>query len=151
MLGQRPCLLPARTDGCSGPLAGPGIDATRGAQMSTDENVHAIEAIFEAFGRGDIPYILDQLTDDVRFVAHLDPRVPWSGEYAGKPNVSSFFEALGGSVEVSDHPINQLVAQGDTVVAIGDVSFSVRSTGKAGSSSWVYIWKLRDGKVYSYD
>ena len=33
--------------------------------MSTEENVHAVEAIFDAFGRGDIPYILDQLTDDV--------------------------------------------------------------------------------------
>ena len=119
--------------------------------MSTDENIRAIEAIFEAFGRGDIPYILDQLTDDVRFVAHLDSSVPWTGEYAGKANVPSFFQALGGSVEVSDHPVNQLVAQGDTVVAIGDVSFIVRSSGKAGSSSWVYIWKLRDGKVYSYD
>ena len=56
-----------------------------------------------------------------------------------------FFQALGGSVEVTGHPVNQIVAQDDTVVALGDVSFSVRSTGEAGNSSWVYIWKLRDG------
>ena len=119
--------------------------------MSAEENVHAVEAIFEAFGRGDIPYILDQLTDDVHFVAHLDPSVPWSGAYSGKANVPGFFQALGSSVEVTGHPVNQLVAQGDTVVALGEVTFGVRSTGKTSSSSWVYIWKLRDGKVYSYD
>ncbi len=119
--------------------------------MSAEENVHAIETIFEAFGRGDIPYILDQLTDDVQFVAHLDASVPWSGEYSGKDNVIKFFQAPGGSIDVSDHPVTQLVAQGDTVVALGDVSFAVRSTGKTSSSSWVYIWKLRDGQVYSYD
>ncbi len=61
------------------------------------------------------------------------------------------FQALGGSVDVGDRPVNQLVAQSDTVVALGGVSFAVRSTGKTSSSSWVYIRKLRDGKVYSYD
>jgi len=119
--------------------------------MSVEENVRAVEAIFEAFGRGDIAYILDQLTDDVHWVAHLDPSVPWSGDYSGKANVPSFFQALGSSVDVSSHPVNQLVAQDDTVVAMGDVSFSARSTGNASSSSWVYIWKLANGQVHSYD
>ena len=49
------------------------------------------------------------------------------------------------------HPVNELIAQGDTVVAIGEVTFRAQATGKESSSSWVYIWKLRDGKVCSYD
>ena len=102
-------------------------------------------------GAGDVPYILDQLTDDVHWVAHLDPSVPWSGDYSGKANVPQLFQALGGSVEVTGHPVNQIVAQDDTVVAIGDVSFNVRSTGRTGSSSWLYVWKLRDGKITGYD
>ena len=121
--------------------------------MTTNEieNTDRVERIFEAFGRGDIAYILDQLADDVRFVSHLDPIVPWAGEFAGKDNVARFFQALGGSVEVSDHSVNGIVAQCDTVVAMGDVSFSVRETGKTAASSWVYIWKLADGQVRSYD
>ena len=115
------------------------------------ENTERVAGIFEAFGRGDIPHILDQLADDARFVSHLDPIVPWAGEYTGKDNVARFFQALGGSVDVADHPVHAVVAQGDTVVATGDVSFSVRETGKAGSSSWVYIFKLANGQVLSYD
>ncbi len=61
-------------------------------------------------------------------MGHLDPIVPWVGEYSGKDDVARFFQALGGSVEVADHPVNALVAQGDTVVATGDVTFSVRET-----------------------
>jgi hypothetical protein len=34
---------------------------------------------------------------------------------------------------------------------MGDVSFSVRGTGKIGSSSWVYIFTLANGRVQSYD
>ena len=120
--------------------------------MSTEiDNTERVTKIFEAFGRGDVGYILDQLADEVRFVSHLDPIVPWAGEYSGKHDVARFFEALGGSVEVTDHPVNALVAQGDTVVATGDVSFNVRETGKAGSSKWVYIWKLANGRVHSYE
>ena len=119
--------------------------------MNIEDNVGTVEAIFAAFGRGDIPYILDQLTDDVHWVSHLDPSVPWAGDYSGRANVPSFFQALGGSVDVAEHPVNQIVAQGDTVVATGDVTFSARGTGRSATSSWVYIWKLRDGKVCGYD
>ncbi len=115
------------------------------------ENTEQVTKIFEAFGRGDVAFILDQLADDARFVSHLDARVPWAGEYSGKHEVASYFQALGSSVEVGDHPVNSLVAQGDTVVAAGDVSFLVRETGKSGSSKWVYIFKLTNGQVQSYD
>src|SRR5437879_7242949 len=115
------------------------------------ENTEQVTKIFEAFGRGDVTYILDQLADDVRFVSHLDSVVPWAGEYSGKDSVALFFQTLGTSVQVASHPITALVAQGDTVVTTGDVSFNVRETGKAGSSKWVYIWKLANGRVHSYD
>lgn len=119
--------------------------------MSDYDTVEQIKGVFAAFGRGDIPFILGQLADDVHWVSHLDEIVPWSGDYSGKGNVPKFFGALGGAIDVSAHPVHQLVAQGDTVVATGDVSFRVRASGKAGQSSWVYIWKLKDGRITSYD
>ena len=119
--------------------------------MPTNDNTNHVQKIFEAFGRGDVEAILGQLADDVRFVSHLDPIVPWAGEFKGKDDVARFFYALGTSVEVTDHPVHHLVAQGNTVVAMGDVSFRVRATGKAGSSSWVYIFELADGAVQRYD
>jgi hypothetical protein len=115
------------------------------------ENTEQVKKIFEAFGRGDVPYILDQLADDSRFVSHVDPIVPWAGDFKGKEEIARFFQALGGSVEVTDHPVNALIAQGETVVAMGDVSFRVRETGKAVSSSWVYVFTLAEGRVLTYD
>jgi ketosteroid isomerase-like protein len=61
-----------------------------------------------------------------------------------------YFQALGGAIEVTDHPVSGPVTQGD-VVAMGDVTFRVRETGRAGTSSWVYIWKLARGGIQSYD
>lgn len=121
--------------------------------MTTIEsvNVEQVGKIFEAFGRGDVEFILDQLADDARFVSHLDARVPWAGEYSGKDEVARYFQAMGSSVEVTGHPINELVAQGNTVIAAGDVSFVVRESGRSGSSKWVYLFKLANGRVQSFD
>ena len=119
--------------------------------MTEMTNTERVEDLFGAFGRGDIPHILDQLTDDVRWVAHLDPSIPWAGDYSGKDNLPQYFQALGSSVEMTAHTVSELVADGDTVVTIGDVSFRPRATGKESSSSWVYIWKLRDGQVCGFD
>src|SRR5207248_6315519 len=100
--------------------------------MTTTEiqNTERVTKIFEAFGRGDVAYILDQLADDTRFVSHLDPIVPWAGECSGKDNVARVFQALGGTVDVIDHPVNAVGGQAETVVAMGAVSCSVRETGK---------------------
>lgn len=115
------------------------------------ENTEQVTKIFEAFGRGDVPFILDQLTDDTRFVGHLDASVPWAGVYEGRQEVARYFQAMGTSVEVGAHPVDTVVAQGDTVIATGDVDFKVRESGRSGSSEWVYIFKLTDGRVRSFD
>jgi hypothetical protein len=116
-----------------------------------NSNTEQVHAIFDAFGRGDVGYILEQLTDDVRFVSHLDSVVPWAGEFEGKSGVARYFRALGGAVEVDDHPVASLVTEDDTVVARGSVSFRVRSTNTPGSSSWIYVFTLRDGSVHRFD
>jgi ketosteroid isomerase-like protein len=115
------------------------------------ENTETVTRIFEAFGRGDVSYILDQLADDAVFVSHLEPIVPWAGEYPGKESVAGYFQAMGEAVDVTDHPVTAVVAQGDTVIAMGDVSFSVRETGKTGSSSWVYVFTLANSQVQRYE
>jgi ketosteroid isomerase-like protein len=119
--------------------------------VSAPTNTQIIESVFEAFAQGDVPAILDRLSDDVRFSAHLEPVVPWAGSYEGKADVVGYFEALGASCEVLDHPVAELVSDGDTVVARGVVTFRARPTGRQASSAWVYVWQLRDQQVVSFE
>jgi ketosteroid isomerase-like protein len=117
----------------------------------TTDNAARVSKIFEAFGRGDVPDILDQMADDAQFASHLDAVVPWAGKFNGKAEIAGYFQALGSAVEVIEHPVNEIVAQGETVVATGQVSFRVRATGKQGSSAWVYLFRLADGQVQSFE
>ena len=118
--------------------------------MSEQDNVAAISKIFEAFGKGDIPYIIGQLHDDVRWIVYQDKVVPTSGDWSGKAKVPGFFQAIGDNIDVTAFVPREFIAQGDAVVSLGDLDFTVRRNGKSGTSQWIFVWKLRDGKVSSY-
>jgi ketosteroid isomerase-like protein len=117
--------------------------------MSENDNIARIVKIYEAFGRGDVGYILAQLTSDVHWVSHFEPIVPWGGDLSGK--VGKFFAAIAESGEVLSFTPKEFVAQGDTVVSLGEFGYKVRATGKSTLTPWVFIFKLREGKIYSYE
>ena len=119
--------------------------------MSEKDNVGRIVKIYEAFGRGDVGYIIDQLTDNVRWVARFEPVVPWAGDFSGKASVPKFFAAIAASVDVTAFNPQEFIAQGDTVVSLGEFGCTVRATGKSARTRWAFIWKLREGRVYDYE
>ena len=119
--------------------------------MTEQQNVEAVTKIYEAFGRGDIPYIIDQLSEDVRWVSHFEPEVPWAGDYSGKEEVPRLFAAIADSVDVTSFTPAEFVAQGDVVVSLGEFGCRVKATGKSALTRWVFIWKLRQGKVVDYE
>ena len=87
--------------------------------MSETRNVSIVKDIYAAFGRGDVPGIVEQLAPDVTWRCHVDPVVPFGGSYDGKANVPKFFAALGSAVETQAFEPQEFVAQGDTVISIG--------------------------------
>src|SRR5207253_864845 len=95
--------------------------------------------------------IVDKLTDDVQWVSHLDPIVPWAGDFSGKQRVPRFFENIYSSVEVLSFEPQEFVAQGDVVVSIGTFGCRSNATGKSANTRWVFIWKFANGKVSSYE
>lgn len=119
--------------------------------MSEQTNIERVVAIYQAFSRGDVGFIVEQLTPEVRWVSTLESIVPWSGTYVGQEEVPKFFAAIGAATEVHSFEWNEFVAQGDTVVSLGTFAGLVRSTGRVISTRWIFVWKFRDGKVTSYE
>jgi len=119
--------------------------------MSEQQNIETIQQLYAAFGRGDIAFILDFLTDDVAWNSHLAKDVPWGGDMSGKSNVPTFFETIYSTVDVLGFDPKEFVAQGNTVVSTGTFAAAVKQTGKTGHTPWVFIWKFRDGKICSYE
>jgi ketosteroid isomerase-like protein len=119
--------------------------------MNEQQNIQKISDVYAAFSRGDIGFILDQVTDDVRWLSHFDESVPWAGDYSGKNRVPAFFQGISESVEVTGFEPGEYIAQGDNVVSLGYFACKSLATGKSARTKWIFVWKLRDGKIYSYE
>ena len=84
-------------------------------------NLSTTQAIYEAFGRGDIPFILDQLADDVAWESWEDSTAQKAGvdhlaSRTGKAGAAEFF-GLVGAWEIVDFQVLGLLDGGDRVAA----------------------------------
>lgn len=118
--------------------------------MSDSTSLTAIVgAIYAAFGRGDVAGILAHLADDVEWeygVSSTD--VPWLQPLWGRDAVPGFFQVFAESVEVHRFEVKALLEGADLVVAIIDLEFTVRATGRrVVEEDEAHIWRFADGKV----
>ena len=82
-------------------------------------NLATVQSIYEAFGKGDIPAILDVLADDVEWEAWADNSaveagVPWMVPRHGKAEAVGFFEAAG-QMEILDLQVLSMMEGGNQV------------------------------------
>jgi len=108
------------------------------------DNATTVASLYEAFGRGDIPFILDHLDDSCQWIAVGEGYLPTAGTYKGKDAVN-FFMRLGDTVEFSTFNPTAIHNIGENeVVAFGNMSGKSKATGKPSSSDWAMHWKFND-------
>jgi uncharacterized protein len=115
-----------------------------------DDNSTLIAELYAAFTRGDVPSILERLSDDVRFIHTDAPEIPYGGTYDGKAGVQRFFENIGGALEVKSFEPKTYLSSGGEVVATGVWSGTARATGKPYTAQWAHRFLVRDGKVTQF-
>ena len=119
--------------------------------MSEQDNLQIVKDAYAAFKRGDIPAILNTLSDDVVwFLPGQISLVPVAGERRGREEVGQFFAALDENQEVKEFEPQEFIAQGEKVVVLGQYRWRVKSTGREFSSDWVHVFTVRDGKVAGF-
>jgi len=115
--------------------------------MSEQQNIALIQSIYDAFGRGDISFILNQLTEDVEWTMEGPSIIPYAGNRNGTAEVKRFFDALGTTQTNMKLTMEPLIAHGDRVFGLGHFAATVIATGKSYDSALGHFWTVRDGKI----
>ena len=119
--------------------------------MSERTNADVVQQGYEAFGRGDIPALLDLLTDDVEWTLQGPSVIPFAGTRHGREGVAEFFSVLGETLDFEQFEPREFVAQGDTVVVVVGFERSLsRATGRTIEQEWAHVNTLRDGKIAKF-
>ena len=119
-------------------------------------NIATVQEIYAAFGRGDIPAILDRLAHDVCW-DHLPDGggaqrhdVPWLRERTGPEEVAGFFAALG-ALEFHVFAPTVILGDADTFVALIDEDVTVKATGERFRDATAHVWSFGpDGRVIAF-
>jgi ketosteroid isomerase-like protein len=118
----------------------------------SERNVATVRAMYEAFGRGDVDHLLDQMADDVEWeTGAVDHGLPLLTPGRGRQHVARFFEALG-SVEFKRFEPRLVFGDGDHVLAVVDVEFLVPATGRSvAEAAEAHLWTFGpDGRVTAF-
>src|SRR6478672_2061561 len=106
--------------------------------MAEQENVKIVQDMYAAFGRGDIPGVLNHLTDDVVWTTYApSDKIPWAGKLQGKDGVGKFFSLLNEAVEFSKFEPKEFIANGNKVVVLGTSTGIYRSNHNSNDQEWI--------------
>src|SRR5918998_2615017 len=115
--------------------------------MSERTNADVVQRGYEAFGRGDIPALLNLLTEDVEWTLQGPSVIPFAGTRYGREGVAEFFSSVGETIEFEQFEPREFVAQGDTVAVLGYERSRVKATGRTFEQEWAHVYTLRNGKI----
>jgi uncharacterized protein len=116
-----------------------------------DPKIESVQAVYEAFGRGDVAAILDQVTDDVDWASEPESDIaPWHGIHHGKAELPHFFAALGETVDVTEFTPLAFASSDTDVMVVIRFGMTVRSNGNAGAMDLHHWWRFAGDKICWY-
>jgi ketosteroid isomerase-like protein len=128
-----------------------GRNKTLAAKESPLSNKETVQAIYEAFGRGDVSAILDKLDDAVEWETQVPVSgVPWLQSRRGKANIAGFFEALA-PLKITRFEPHAVFDGGDKIFVL----IALEATNQAknyGFPNNGHLWQFNAaGKVTKFD
>jgi len=114
-------------------------------------NLKTTQLIYEAFGRGDVPAIIDLCADDVRWEHWHDNRaqqagVPLLQARTGKAGVGDFFAAVG-TITMQAFDVLNMMEGGDQVAVTFVIEYDTPVGGHLRDEE-IHLWTFdADGKV----
>jgi ketosteroid isomerase-like protein len=119
--------------------------------MSEEANLQIAREIYAAFKRKDAAAILDLQDEGAEWtVAGPADRIPWAAPGRGREGVGEFLKILSEWLTADQFEIRQILAEAETVVALGFQRGHVRPNGRSYEFDFVHVWRMQAGKVTSF-
>jgi ketosteroid isomerase-like protein len=113
----------------------------------TSDNGRLIASAYEAFGRGDIPFVLSVLADQLEWIETDAKGVPTAGRSGSSQEVlSNVFAKVPEHFEAFELRPEWWIETADDVVVTGRVVAMTR-TGRALDAPYAHVFTVRDGKI----
>ena len=117
----------------------------------SQENVALVQAIYAAFGAGDVPGVVSRMSPDI--VWNEAENFPYADRnpYLGPEAIlTGVFARLGTEWEGFAAIPDEYLDAGDAVVVLGRYHGTFKATGRALDAQLVHVWRVEDGKAVAF-
>jgi ketosteroid isomerase-like protein len=106
-----------------------------------------VKHAYEAYGRGDLPALLDLIAEktDWKFIGPAS--LPYAGLRTDRKEVADFFAALARADQTDVFEPREFIEAGEHVTVLGWTKVTARDTQKTFDSEWVQVITVQDGKI----
>jgi ketosteroid isomerase-like protein len=111
------------------------------------DNADVISGAYDSFSKGDIPAVIETLDPEVQW--DVTAILPQGGSFSGPDGVGGFFEGLAKAWEEFRVSLDDLIASGDDVVAVGRAEGKL-SGGDSAGYGFAHVFTLRGGKIVRF-
>jgi uncharacterized protein len=114
-------------------------------------NREMVQSLYDAFAKGDAGTVLGAMHDQVDWREAENSPYADHNPYIGPNRVGEgVFGRLMADFEGYTVTPQKLVAEGDTVVALGRYTGTHRRSNKPLDAQFAHVWTIRDGKVVDF-
>lgn len=115
--------------------------------MSAQSNLQLVQNVYAAFGRGDVPAILEVCAEDAEFGVISESNVPWHGIGAGRAYIVKFFQALDEHAMFTRFEPHSFVAGENGVACIVDFDATLKKNGKSVTNRALHHFTITNGRI----
>jgi ketosteroid isomerase-like protein len=113
-------------------------------------NIDTVRSVYSAFGRGDLPGILELLDETIVWITPGSTAVPLSGKRRGIDAVRGFFEQLAQRMTFTVFEAREFLAQGNRVIALVHYEGRDNTTGRPFTAEAAMLWTIGNGRVLRF-
>lgn len=111
------------------------------------EHIALVKHLYSAFTQGDIPRVLEVLSEDIDWLFYGPSEIPFAGHYRGKQEVAGFFtKALESSDFLVFEPL-EFLPGANSVLVQGHERVRAKATGRIWETKWAHVFTIEGGKI----
>jgi ketosteroid isomerase-like protein len=111
------------------------------------DNIQIVQDVYKNFGERNVPAVLAHFAKNVVWMRPDAREIPFCGTYNGHEGMIKFLTLVSQTIKMDSFLPSQFLADGDTVVVMGEDSAHVISTGKSYTTHWIQVFVLKDKKI----
>lgn len=112
--------------------------------------METVNAMYSAFAKGDIPFILEHVADNFVWHEPSEPAiVPYGGTHMNTSGFLEFFQLLEVNIDTTLWEVDEYIYDDNNVVATGKHGFVCKKSNTDVLANWAMIWRFKNGELVS--